>query len=160
MDQKLPENILEKLEKPTDSSCLDGFIRFIRPEELNPLLQKGYEKSGQAIPFAITAFGDILTWEKDKYICLVSFAKSTVTILESGSEFFFEDLNDKDFIAKYFDYQLFLLATGKFGKLDIDECFGFIPLLSFGGTEDIQRIQKVKINEYLDMAIQTAGKIS
>ena len=37
------------------------------------------------------------------------------------------------------------------GKLDFDECFGYVPLLQLGGSEKVENLKKVKIKEHLEL---------
>ena len=82
-----------------------GLIRLCNPNAYIDILKEGYNEKN-AFPFAVTAFGDFLVWEKGKYVSLVSFSKNTVKVIESGFDFFFEDVNDISFLQKYFDFDL------------------------------------------------------
>lgn len=155
----LPQNIQSQIEKP-DSICLDGFIRFVQPEKLMHFLQDGYVGADTAIPFATTAFGDILTWEKNKYICLISFVHSTVKIIESGSEFFLDDINDSSYAEKFFDISTYQAVKAKEGRLRDDECYGIVPLPALGGTENVESFKIVNYHEYLELVLQVMGKVS
>lgn len=155
---QLPANIQLQIKK-MDDTCLHGFLRFTMPEKLVPILTDGYAQAKTAIPFAITAFGDILTWEKNKYICMVSIVRGTTKVLESGSDFFFEDINDRAYAEKYFDLPLYESVRAREGNLEDDECYGCVPLQALGGTASIETFKKVKYREYLELALQVTGKV-
>lgn len=53
----------------------------------------------------------------------------------------------------------YIEAVNKLGKLEQDECFGYVPLLGLGGSEKIQNLKKVKIREYIELISQLVGKI-
>lgn len=159
MSGQLPEKITE-IRASSGGRLLGGMIRFLSPEELEPVLSAGYRCSGTAIPFAITAFGDILTWEKDNYICKVSFRHNRSEVLASGAAYFFEDLEeDRRYASEHFETDLFAEATEKLGVLSESECYGFIPLEELGGPTDVDHIKKVQYKEYLLLLIQFFGGI-
>ena len=62
-------------------------------------------------------------------------------------------------MEKYFQIPQYLEAVNKFGMLEPDECFGYVPLLGLGGREDIDNISKVKIKEHIELISQMVGKI-
>lgn len=156
MENQLPYKIQELSKQP---GMLDGYIRFVDRNHLVPILKAGYARSDDAVPFAVTAFGEILTWERDRYICKVSFFKHSSDVLASGVEFFFDDLKNSKYAQKCFDVSLYYKAMEKFGPLDESECFGIVPLPALGGTMNLEYLQKVKYREYLYLAIQTCGMI-
>ena len=45
------------------------------------------------------------------------------------------------------------------GKLNFDECFGYVPLLGLGGSEKVENLKKVKIKEHIELIMQMVGKI-
>lgn len=154
---RLPNKIKE-IREESGGSLLDGMIRFVEPEELEPILEKGYRHTGEAVPFAVTAFGDFLTWEKNKYICKVSFRRNEVEVLVTGTDYFFEDLkNDPEYAGKHFETALFTAAKEKLGVLSDSECYGFVPLEGLGGSTDIAHMKKVQYKEYLLLLIQFGG---
>lgn len=46
-----------------------------------------------------------------------------------------------------------------YGKLNYDECFGYVPLLGLGGPEKVENLQKVKIREHIELISQLVGRI-
>lgn len=156
MNCELPVKIQELSKQGT---FFDGYIRFTESERLVPFLKAGYSHWNEAVPFAITALGEILTWEQNKYICKVSFPERRSDVLASGSQFFFEDLLDEKYAERCFHVNLYRDATKALGQLDEAECFGFIPLPALGGPIDLAHLQKVKYKEYLHIAIQSSGLV-
>lgn len=157
MSSQLPHEILDQIGTSRNHQLLDGCIRFVNPKQLLPILEAGYIRANDAIPFAITAFGDILTWENERYICKVSFCKEKTDILSAGVDYFFDDLDDPEYAEEQFDIEFYRNVREKIGNLSDDECYGFVPLLSLGGIEDIEHIEKVKYMEYLYLIIQSGG---
>lgn len=50
-------------------------------------------------------------------------------------------------------------AVEKYGHLEYDECFGYVPLLALGGKESVDNLKKVKIHEHIVLITEIAGKI-
>jgi hypothetical protein len=46
----------------------------------------------------------------------------------------------------------------KLGTPDFDECFGYSPLLTMGGSENLENIKIVKTLPYIDINTQTIGR--
>ena len=59
----------------------------------------------------------------------------------------------------YFQIPQYIEAVNKLGKLEQDECFGYVPLLGLGGSEKVQNLKKVKIREHIELISQLVGKI-
>lgn len=151
---RLPQKLL-------GSSCnhyANGLIRLCNPDEYSDVLADGYSEE-TAIIFATTAFGDFLVWEKGKYVDLVSFSQHKATVLESGFEFFFEDIKDEKFLKKYFQYDLFLTAIQKVGECKDDECFTSNPIPYISGDATVEKLKIGKLREYNAVSIDLAGKL-
>ena len=52
-----------------------------------------------------------------------------------------------------------LLLKNKFGKLALDESYGFFPLLPLGGKKDVYHMDKVKTREHIELIAQLVGKV-
>lgn len=63
------------------------------------------------------------------------------------------------FLEKYFQISQYVEAVEKIGKLEHDECFGYVPLLGLGGSEKINNVSKVKIREHIELISQMTGKV-
>lgn len=151
---KLPQKLV-------DTTCdhfARGLIRLCDPDSYSDVFSDGYSEQN-AIVFGTTAFGDFLVWEKDKYVNLVSFSKHTVTVLESGFDFFFDDIKDEKFLRDYFEYDLFLSAVKEVGMCKDDECFTTNPIPYIGGDTSVEKLKVGKLREYNAMSIEMAGKI-
>jgi len=159
MDNQLPTKIVEQIRDSANNKLLDGCIRFVETDQLTPILKAGYIHADEAVPFAITAFGDILTWEKGKYICKVSFIKCSTEVLAAGTKYFFDDLTDPDYVSEKFDIELYRHMKTGLGSLNGDECYGYVPLIPLGGDINTAHIRRVKYREYLYLAIQMNGGI-
>lgn len=93
--------------------------------------------------------GDIIVWEKTRYVHVVS----------SGFDFFFEDLKDEAFMNDELMWEPYPEASNKYGIPDYDECFGYTPLLGLGGSEKVENQEKVKLREHILIITELMGPV-
>lgn len=94
-----------------------------------------------------------------QYIGIVKYKNGNFVMLAKNFKRFIQNLGDDYFIEKYFQIPQYIEAVNKLGKLEQDECFGYVPLLGLGGSEKVQNLKKVKIREYIELISQLVGKI-
>lgn len=155
----LPPELIEIWEEHGFCQLLDGFLRIINPDEYRELLKDTYFRGNISIPIFVTAFGDIVTFEKSEFIGLVKYKNGKFTILTKNFKRFIGNLKDEYFLEKYFDIPQYKEALNRFGRLDIDECYGYVPLLGLGGGEKVENINIVKTREHIEIISQLVGKI-
>ena len=63
------------------------------------------------------------------------------------------------YLNKYFELNKYNEAVAKWGELEYDQCFGYVPLLSLGGSEKVENLDKVKIREHIELITQLVGRI-
>lgn len=131
----------------------------INPEEYQELVIDTYFRGGKAIPIFVTAFGDIICWEESKYIRMIKYKNGIFKGMASGFDFFGEELKSGLYNKEYFELSRYYEAVKLLGKIEYDECFGYVPLLGLGGSEKIQNLQKVKIREHIELISHMVGKI-
>lgn len=140
------------------ADLLDGYIRFIKPQDtasfMSLLSGKAFWESD--IPFATTAFGDILAWNVDGYIQLYRLVDGTSSIMMADDKFFFEDVNDEAFQKDYFDVTLFRDAEKLLGKLNPGQCYAFEPLPALGGAKDLKSAKITPLLPYVALMIDLA----
>lgn len=151
----LPQSLLSY---SGSAQLADGLITLITPDSVIDLLRDGYAET-RVIPFAVTAFGDILVWEKDKYVNCVSFSKHSVTVISSGFDFFFDDIADTKFLEEYFNLQLYNDAKERFGNCHEGECYISSPLPAIAGDFKIENLSIGKFREYNALSIDMLGTI-
>lgn len=155
----LPIELIDVWKKYGFGSILNGYIKVINPNEYKSVIDMSYFRANVSIPILVTAFGDIITWEENKYIGIVRYKKGIFQIISSGFKYFFNDLKDEYFVEKYLELNKYNEAVGKYGELEYDECFGYVPLLGLGGSEKLENLKKVKIREHIEIITQLVGKI-
>lgn len=140
---------------------MDGFLRFINPENYQDVFEEAYNnKINNEKVFCITAFGDCLGWTGKNIIC-VSFRYGTYNYISTDNiNFFFErKLTDPTYLERVFAPGNYKPAKERLGDLDFDECFGYVPLLGLGGAERPENLEKVKIKEHIQIITATMGQI-
>lgn len=140
-------------------TLLDGYLKLTDPEDYRSLLCDSYVLGDDAIPIFVTAFADIVTWERGRYIRMVRFRDGTFQGMAAGFNFFWGDLGSGAFDRQFFDLALYKSAVDLHGPLQFDECFGFVPLLGLGGRKSADCLRKVKIKEHIALITQALGKV-
>lgn len=155
----LPEELIYLWKKYGLGSFMGGYLKMINPEEYQALLIDTYFRGCVSIPMFITAFGDVITWEENKYVRMIKYRNGLFKGMTSGFDFFLEDLQDEVFNDDYFDVSMYNDAIKIWGNIEFDECFGYVPLLGLGGSEKVQNLKKIKIKEYIEVIVQLVGQI-
>ncbi len=156
---KLPKQLINLWEKNGLGSFMSGYLKVIDPNEYLDILNKSYFRASVSIPIMVTAFGDIITWEKNRYVGIVRYKYGTSEIMMSSYDLFITLLNDNYFVKKFFQFELYINAVEKYGALNYDECFGYIPILALGGKETIEQMKKVKTREHIALITSLTGEI-
>lgn len=156
---KIPKKLLDIWKEYGFGSFMDNYIKIINPNEYNELLIDSYFRGRESIPVMLTGFGDIITWEKNRYLGIVKYRKGTFDIIEDGFEYFLNDIIDSEYVRDFLDNSQYKEAIIENGKLNFEECFGYVPLLALGGNEKVENLKKVKIKEHIKLITELAGKI-
>lgn len=155
----LPKELIEIWKQYGFGSFSNGFLKTINPDHYIDILESSYLGHEQAIPIFTTAMGDILVLEKNKYVNLLNFRKGYVHVVSSGFEYFFQDLEDSDFMNDELMWQPYPEAVSKYDPPSYDECFGYTPLLGIGGEEKVENLKIVKLREHLLIITAFMGPI-
>ena len=155
----LPEKLLHVWQESGFGTAVDGYLKIVNPDDFNDLLNELYTPvyANPVVMFA-TAMADLVIWENN-YTILLNCRYGISKIIESGFKYFLEDVYDEDFIADELKGGNYLKAKNQYGDIAFDECFGYVPLLVFGGAEKVEHLKKVKLKEHLSIISQAAGKI-
>lgn len=156
---KVPDNILAIWKQLGLGYFMNGYLKIIDPNEYQQLVGNTYFRGKESIPIMLTGLGDVITWEKGKYLGLIKYRRGTFEILETGCSYFWEDLLDESYVLECLDNQQYFAACNKYGNLKYDECFGYTPLLGLGGSEIVDNLKKVRIKEHILIIAQLVGGI-
>ncbi len=146
---KLPKELIEIWKSYGFGSIINGYLKIINPDDYVELLEQTYSRGKVSVPIMVTAFGDIITWEKGKYVGIVEYRYGRNDIIVTGFDIFISLLSDESFLNDYLKIDFYKEAVGRFGELSYDECFGYVPILAIGGKETIDSLAKVKIKEHI-----------
>ena len=170
---KVPTEVIEKYKDKIPPELLDiwleygfgtfagGYIKIINPDDYMETLEESYFNAHVAIPIFVTGFADIITWEKDDDVCLVNYRKSKSPLYPFTFDDFLTDFNSsqEDDVAQLLDNLQYGEAVNLAGKLEYDECFGYVPLLALGGSEKVDNLHKMKIIPHIGLITELAGRI-
>lgn len=140
-------------------SFYNQYIKVINPNDYLELLQKSYFQGDVSIPIFVTALGDLITWEKNQFIGIVMYRYGDNEVISDGFDYFFEDLYDGELDKQFFNIKQYNEAVKAYGKLDYDECFGYVPLLGLGGKETVKNLKKVKVREHIELICEMVGGV-
>lgn len=146
---RIPEELLQVWQERGFGSFFGGYFKVIDPADYEGLLQQCYFRGKDAVPILANPFGDLITFEKGRFITLVSIRKGICTIMIPRFDLFLMLLRDKTFLARFVQQELYDKLVERHGALDFSECFASIPLLSLGGKESVDTMKKAKIREHI-----------
>ena len=155
----VPDELAKIWEEYGFGRLLGGYLKVINPENYQELLNETYFRGNISVPILATAFGDIVTLEESQYIGMVKYKNGNFLMLAKNFKRFAQNLGDDYFLEKYFQIPQYTEAVNKLGKLEQDECFGYVPLLGLGGSEKVDNLNKVKIREHIELISQMVGKV-
>ena len=156
---QVPAELLQIWQEDGLGTFLDGYLKVINPNDYLELLQNSYFRGEISIPIFATAFGDIITWEKNEFLGIIKYKDGTYDIFLENLLLFIKFLPDKSFTDDYFDIPLYKKAVAKHGQLAYDECFGFVPLLALGSFKDVNHMDRVKVLEHIYLMYQLTGGV-
>lgn len=140
-------------------SILNGYLRFINPDDYRQILDDTYLYAEKSVPIITTAFGDIIVWEDDDDLFILKYKKRDFSVILGGMTYFWKSLDENHAQTRYFELDKYEKAIKLYGKPKPDECFGYFPLLGTGGKEDINNLQIVKTREHILLISQMIGGI-
>ena len=120
--------------------------------------QKSYFEK-KSIPLLLTALGDIIVWEDNAYFFILQYRYNNFSSLARGFKVFEKLLDETEYFFRKVQAKNFNEALQNLGTPAYDECFGYVPLLSLGGSEKPENLQKVKLREHLELMYQMQGSI-
>ena len=155
----LPAELTDAWQRYGFGSLLDGYLRMVDPADYQDLLADTYFRGDVSVPIFVTAFADIVIWERGRYLRLVNYKDGVFQGIAAGFGFFWEDLASGAFDTRFFERPLYQDAVRRLGGLAFDESFGYVPLLALGGSRGSEHLQKVKTREHIQLIAQAAGRI-
>ena len=155
----LPKTLIEIWKSQGLGTIMDGYLKIINPDEYDEVFKDSYFASDVAIPIIVTAFGDIITWEENKYVGIVQYRYGKSDLMIKRFDIFLMLLKDNSFTKKFFNLEMYKDAVSLYGTPNYDECFGFVPILAIGGSEKVDNLKIVKTKEHIALINELAGPI-
>ena len=139
---------------------LNGYLRVINPDDYKELVEETYFRGKESIPLFTTAFADVITWQKNRYIGIIFYKEEDFDIIDSGMDFFFTDIYTEDSLRnEFFDLNLYEKAVKKYGELEYNQSFCFVPLLGLGGKKSIDNLDKGDTLTHIYLITELVGKV-
>ena len=157
---QVPDEVIEIWKNYGLGSFLKGYLRVINPDDYKELIEDTYFSGKESIPLFTTAFADVITWQENEYIGIVLYKLEDFEIMASGMDFFFSDIyTEKNFTDKYFDLKLYEKAVKKYGELEYNQSFCFVPLLGLGGKKSVDNLDKGDTLTHIYLLTELVGKV-
>ena len=141
---QVPDEIIEIWKNYGLGSFLNGYLRVINPDDYKELVEETYF-SGK---------------ENNKYIGIIFYREEDFDIMASGIKYFFCDIyNEREFTDDYFDLKLYEKAVKRYGELEYNQSFCFVPLLGLGGKKSIDNLDKGDTLTHIYLITELVGKV-
>jgi hypothetical protein len=157
---KVPEELIYFWEQYGYGNFMNGYLKMVNPADYQGFMEETYSVFLQpATVFAVTAFGDILIWEK-QWVTQINYRRGESDNQGNHIDFLFNRIlgNWKN-VEPAMNAEQFRPAVERLGEPAFDECFAYVPALALGGSEKVENIQKVKLREHLMILSQLVGVI-
>ena len=156
--EQVPAELVQIWQEDGLGTFFDGYLKVINPDDYLELLQDSYFRGDIAFPMFVTAFGDVITWEKNDFVGIVKYNLQDCDIIIKSLKYFLKYL-DNSYVIDNFELDLYRQAVSKHGALSYNQCFGFVPLLALGGVKDVDHMDKVKVLEHIYLMYQLTGGV-
>ncbi|QEH43285.1 T6SS immunity protein Tdi1 domain-containing protein [Chitinophaga sp. XS-30] len=155
----LPVQLIQLWQEFGFGSIVDGYLKIVNPDDYEELLQEVYSPifKNPIVMFA-TGMSDLIIWEEN-YTVLINCKYGFSKVIESGFDYFLEDVYNTAYLDDELSGGNYFKAKNQLGRIAIDECYGYVPLLGLGGPEKVENLQIVKIKEHISIIAQMLGKI-
>ena len=72
-ENQLPQEIIDLWKNDGYGTFYNGYLKVINPNEYKELIESSYFQGNVSIPIFATAFGDIITWEKNQFLGIIKY---------------------------------------------------------------------------------------
>ncbi len=168
---RLPSDLLVFWQEYGLGMWLDGKFQFCRPADYAELVEQIFADDPDLQPSAthmvgFSAFGELLLWNEQHKRVLVDLVWQVARVdafdaREPGDPTHFPittplsrldhegsfDVFEQDDVAD----PLFDRALARLGPLDLGQCYGFVPMLAFGGSATLDRIERFDAAVHLSL---------
>lgn len=137
----------------------DGFFRVVDPAHAETMLDGVFELPAGAVVLFTTALADLVIWIDGRFYLLVWRWGVLDTLPHEGAlDDVLRWMRDPELLESWFRWQPYPAAAQRDGVPELDECFGFVPLLALGGPNSADNLQKMHLWVHIAIILQFAGK--
>lgn len=134
----------------------DGMVRLVDPAHAVNRLQRVAPAGDDMVPVFTTALADVIYWRAGRFV-FYDYRHGTSGELDSNALVALYMLHNQDFRNEFMDGQTYRQVACRYGILDPDDCFAYIPLLRLGGPEDVNRLDPCQMWTHLEFIAQATG---
>lgn len=157
-EKKVPSEIINLWKAYGYGTFLNGYLKVVNLDEYIQTLQETSSRYTDAVVLFTTSMGDLIIWSNN-YVRLVNYRRGIIKTILSKFTFFFQNLESQKYKDEYLDWNPYLDAVKKYGEPGFDECFGYVPILGLGGSEKVENLKKVKLNEHIYIITDFMGPV-
>ncbi len=153
-------DVVEIWEQYGFGSTLNGYLKIINPDDMQQLLEETYIMPFDDIPVFVTGMGDIITCNSRGSFTIADYRHQRTLVLWADKKIAWTFFNDSFCKEEYLQCSPYFEAVEKYGEPEFDECFGYVPLLSLGGNEDVDNLEKVNYKSHISLIGDIQGVLS
>lgn len=140
----------------------DGFLRLIDPQSID--LTECFEDAEGCVAFISTGMGDLLVWHpRANAIAHVLYRAGMVKRINPKFDILWSMLEQPAYQQQYLYHSPYSECVAKYGPVDIDEAFIFVPYTALGGQDPFAMgndMDKGLLMVTLDIFGQMMGKMA
>jgi hypothetical protein len=134
----------------------DGFVRLLDPGRASRMLDGVLGMPAGAVPVFATALADLVLYIEPLFH-VVRFRFGVIDTLAFDAAALLVDLQREEYLDATLARQPYPAGVQRLGVPGIDECFGFVPLLTLGGRPDPTHLDRCGLWEHLAVIMQFSG---
>ena len=154
------EDVVEVWRKYGFGTTFNGYLKIINPDHIQELLEETYIMPFDEIPVFVTGMGDIIACDNRGNFVIVDYRHQHVKVLWTQKKIRWKFFLDDYFKDRYWQWDPYFEAVEKYGEPQYDQCFGYEPLLSFGGKERVDNLIKLKYEVHITIMAEIQGILS
>src|SRR5699024_9220146 len=133
-------------------------FKSVNPDEFKLILEESSQRYTHAIVLFATGMGDLIIWS-DGCVRLLNYRHGIIKTIMYTFEFFFQNMNDLEFIYEDLSWQTYSEALKQYNELKYYECSCYTTVLGLGGVEEVKNLRKVKLKEHIFMITEVMGPL-
>lgn len=158
---RVPDELVEVWETYGYGSFGDGLVRIIDPKKYEAEVGDCIGKTqgdGIAIPVMVTGLGDLICWEPSVGYVAILFRLGTTVGLGSRLSGLVRRVGN-GMLIESLKAEIFPQAVAAHGELPYDQSFIFVPLISLGGAQKVENLNKRETIASIQVAVELQGVI-